>query len=153
MQMQMVINICKKHVQFVLQVIQLSHLDLLLNSENSQSPDGLANSSGQVGKNYMRHMTGSVYAAFEKPVHMWRGTTMAGIITDESGNEPKRGFVGGYEMETLGIRPSISWQPSLDPGAWGKDFTAKMDEYSHMAGMWLVGEDMPQETNAVTIAC
>ena len=35
---------------------------LLLNSESSQFPDGLANSSGQVGKNYMRHMTGSVYA-------------------------------------------------------------------------------------------
>ena len=66
-------------------------------------PDGLANSSGQVGRNYMRHMTGSVYAAFEKSVHMYRGTTMAGIIRDEAGNNPKRGFVGGYEMETLSI--------------------------------------------------
>ena len=26
-----------------------------------------------------------------------------------------------------------------------------MDEYSHMAGMWLVGEDMPQESNAVSL--
>jgi choline dehydrogenase-like flavoprotein len=123
---------------------------LLLNSENSQSPDGLANSSGQVGKNYMRHMTGSVYAAFEKPVHMWRGTTMAGIITDESGNNTKRGFVGGYEMETLAL--GLPFMAAfLDPGAWGHDFTRKMDEYSHMAGMWLVGEDMPQESNAVSL--
>src|SRR5881397_954376 len=59
------------------------------------------NSTGQVGKNYMRHMTGSVYAIFDKPVHMYRGTTMAGIIRDESVHEPDRGFVGGYEMETL----------------------------------------------------
>ena len=29
-------------------------------------PDGLANSSGQVGRNYMRHTTGSVYAQFEQ---------------------------------------------------------------------------------------
>ena len=123
---------------------------LLLNSANSHSPDGLANSSGQVGKNYMRHMTGSVYAAFEEPVHMWRGTTMAGIITDESGNDPDRGFVGGYEMETLAL--GLPFMAAfLDPGAWGKGFTAKMDEYSHMAGMWLVGEDMPQESNAVTL--
>lgn len=43
---------------------------LLLNSASSKYPDGLANSSGQVGKNYMRHMTGSVYGIFEKPVHM-----------------------------------------------------------------------------------
>ena len=55
---------------------------LLLNSASSKFPDGLANSSGMVGKNYMRHMTGSVYAIFDKPVHMYRGTTMAGIITD-----------------------------------------------------------------------
>ncbi|TIU19207.1 MAG: GMC family oxidoreductase, partial [Mesorhizobium sp.] len=48
---------------------------LLLNSASSQFPDGLANSSGQVGKNYMRHTTGSVYGIFDKPVHMYRGTT------------------------------------------------------------------------------
>ena len=56
---------------------------LLLNSASSKFPDGLANSSGQVGRNYMRHVTGSVYAAFDKPVHMFRGTTMAGVIRDE----------------------------------------------------------------------
>jgi choline dehydrogenase-like flavoprotein len=62
---------------------------LLLNSESSMYPDGLANSSGQVGRNYMRHMTGSVYATFDEPVHMWRGTTMAGIITDEARHDLK----------------------------------------------------------------
>src|SRR5947199_1974596 len=76
---------------------------LLLNSASTMFPDGLANSSGQVGRNYMRHMTGSVYAPFGKPVHMSRGTTMAGIIRDEARNDPKRGFVGGYEIETLSI--------------------------------------------------
>ena len=56
----------------------------LLNSASSMFRDGLANSSGQVGRNYMRHMTGSVYAVFDKSVHMYRGTTMAGIIRDEA---------------------------------------------------------------------
>ena len=36
----------------------------------------------------MRHMTGSVYATFDKPVHMYRGTTMAGIVRDEARNDP-----------------------------------------------------------------
>ena len=53
---------------------------LLLLSASNMFKDGLANSSGQVGRNYMRHMTGSIYAAFKDPVHMYRGTTMAGII-------------------------------------------------------------------------
>ena len=123
---------------------------LLLNSASSMFPDGMANSSGQVGRNYMRHMTGSVYGIFDKPVNMYRGTTMAGIITDESRNDPSRGFVGGYEMETLSL--GIPFMAAfLDPGAWGREFTSAMDMYDHMAGMWLVGEDMPQESNAITL--
>ena len=123
---------------------------LLLNSASSKFPDGLANSSGQVGRNYMRHMTGSVYAIFDKPVNMYRGTTMAGIITDESKNDPSRGFVGGYEMETLSL--GVPFMAAfLDPGAWGREFASAMDMYDHMAGMWLVGEDMPQEKNAITL--
>ncbi len=123
---------------------------LLLNSASAKFPDGLANSSGMVGKNYMRHMTGSVYAMFPKPVNMYRGTTMAGIIKDESKNDPARGFVGGYEMETLSL--GLPFMAAfLDPGAWGRDFTAALDLYENMAGMWLVGEDMPQEKNGVTL--
>jgi choline dehydrogenase-like flavoprotein len=123
---------------------------LLLNSASSMFPDGLANSSGQVGRNYMRHMTGSVYGIFEKPVHMYRGTTMAGIIQDEAEHDPKRGFAGGYEFETLSL--GLPFMAAfLDPGAWGRSFTSAIDRYDHMAGMWIVGEDMPQETNRVTL--
>ncbi len=123
---------------------------LLLNSASSKFPDGLANSSGQVGRNYMRHTTGSVYAAFDRPVHMYRGTTMAGIVQDEVEHRPERGFAGGYELETISL--GVPFMAAfLDPGAWGRSFTRKMDQYSTMAGMWIVGEDMPQATNAVTL--
>ena len=124
---------------------------ILLNSSSSMFPDGLGNSSGQVGKNYMRHMTGSVYAAFDKPVNMYRGTTMAGIITDESKHDPSRGCVGGYEMETLSIGVPFT-AAFLNPGAWGREFSSAMDNYANLAGMWLVGEDMPQESNAITLS-
>ena len=123
---------------------------LLLNSASSMFPDGLANSSGQVGRNYMRHMTASVYAVFDKPVRMWRGTTMAGIVRDEAGNDTKRGFVGGYELETLSL--GLPFMAAfLNPGGWGREFTSALDSYENMAGMWIVGEDMPQETNRVTL--
>jgi choline dehydrogenase-like flavoprotein len=123
---------------------------LLLNSASAKFPDGLANSSGQVGKNYMRHTTGSVYGIFDKPVHMYRGTTMAGIVRDEAVFKPERGFVGGFELETLSL--GLPFMAAfLDPGAWGSDFTSAMEAYSHMAGMWIVGEDMPQETNRITL--
>ncbi len=124
---------------------------LLLNSASSMFPDGLANSSGQVGRNYMRHLTGSVYGIFEKPVHMYRGTTMAGIVRDEARHDPSRGFVGGFELETLSL--GLPFMAAfLDPGAWGREFTSALDQYENMAGMWIVGEDMPQEGNRVTLS-
>jgi choline dehydrogenase-like flavoprotein len=123
---------------------------LLLLSASNKFPDGLANSSGQVGRNYMRHMTGSVYAAFKQPVHMFRGTTMAGIIRDEARHDTQRGFAGGYELETLAL--GVPFMAAfLNPGGWGADFAWWMDHYTNLAGMWLVGEDMPRETNRVTL--
>ena len=90
---------------------------LLLNSQTSKYPDGLANSSGQLGQNYMRHTTGSVFSMFEKPVNMHRGTTMAGVVQDESRHDPKRGFAGGYELETLSL--GLPFMAAfLNPGAW-----------------------------------
>jgi choline dehydrogenase-like flavoprotein len=123
---------------------------LLLNSASGTFPDGLANSSGQVGRNYMRHTTGSVYGTFPQPVHMYRGTTMAGIVEDEARNDPSRGFVGGYHLETISLGlPFLA--AFLDPGAWGRDFAGLLDQYDNMAGMWIVGEDMPQENNRITL--
>ncbi len=102
---------------------------LLLNSESSLFPDGLANSSGQVGRNYMRHVTGAV---------------------DESRNAAARGFVGGYyiQLHSLGV-PFLA--TFLKPRGWGRDYAEIMEQYDHMAGMWLVGEDLPRESNRVTL--
>lgn len=123
---------------------------LLLNSESNLFRNGLANGSDQVGRHYMRHCTGSVYAVFDKPVHMYRGTTMAGIIRDEAGHDPSRGYVGGFEMETISLGVPFT-AAFLNPGAWGRDFTSIMDAYDHMAGIWIVGEDLPQASNRVTL--
>jgi choline dehydrogenase-like flavoprotein len=123
---------------------------LLLNSASTMFASGLANSSGQVGKNYMRHTTGSVFGIFKQPVHMYRGTVMAGIIQDESVLDTKRGFTGGFEMETISLGLPFT-AAFLNPGAWGSDYTDLLDQYPNMAGMWIVGEDMPQAGNAVTL--
>jgi choline dehydrogenase-like flavoprotein len=123
---------------------------LLLNSHSAKFPNGLANSSGQVGRNYMRHTTGSVYAVFEKPVHMYRGTTMAGVVQDEARFDTSRGFAGGYEFETLSL--GVPFMAAfLNPGEWGRSFADAMESYERMAGLWIVGEDMPQQTNAITL--
>ena len=99
----------------------------------------------------MRHMTGSAYATFERPVRMFRGETMAGIIADEAKHDTSRGFAGGYYMETLSLGVPF-YAAFVEPGEWGRSFTEKMDAYERTAGMWIVGEDMPQESNRITLS-
>jgi len=123
---------------------------LLLNSSSSLFPQGLANSSGQVGRNYMRHVTSLVFAAFDKPVHMYRGTANGGIVMDEARLDTQRGFAGGYNLETL-PQGLPSFAQNIIPGGWGRDRAFWIDNYANVAGVWIIGEDMARETNRVTL--
>ena len=123
---------------------------LLLNSASSKFPDGLANSSGQVGKNYMHHTTGFVFGVFEKPVHMYRGTTISSFVQDEAVHKPERGFAGGYLMELLSMNPP-SLALNIAPGKWGHEFASMLDAFPNMAGLWIIGEDLPIGTNRITL--
>ena len=81
---------------------------------------------------------------------MYRGETMAGNVEDEAIHDTSRGFVGGYYMQLLSL--GVPFMAAfLNPGGWGRDFTSMLENYDHLAGMWLVGEDMPQESNRVTL--
>ena len=75
---------------------------------------------------------------------------MAGIVADEAKHDTSRGFAGGFYMETLSLGPAFL-ASFLDPGGWGREFTTWMDSYEHLAGMWIVGEDMPQPGNRITL--
>ena len=125
---------------------------LLLNSASSMFPDGLANSSGQVGRNYMTHNSAGVFAEMPEKVHMNRGTTVAGIISDEARNDPSRGFYAGYRLEILALGlPFLS--VFLNPAAsgWGREHAQALEKYAYMSGTWICGEDLPQAGNGITL--
>ena len=123
---------------------------LLLNSESSAFPDGLANGSGLVGKNYMRHVFAYAYAQFERPVNMHRGMPVGGAIRDEMRFDPARGFAGGFLVTTAAYGlPFLG--AYLDPLRWGREHTSWIEAYDHMACSVVVGEDMAMETNRVRL--
>jgi len=123
---------------------------LLLLSSSSKFPQGLANSSGQVGRNYCHQITGFVWGIFDKPVYSWRGATLAGVVEDEVVNDPQRGFVGGYRIELLAL--DLPTLPLVGlPYGWGRDFASIMESYRNMAGMFINGEDLPRSDNRVTL--
>ena len=123
---------------------------LLLLSASTLFPQGLANSSGQVGKNYMVHVSGAAFAIMPGEVNFHRGTQMAGIVKDEQYHQPERGFAAGYKFEMF---PSslYNFASSAKPGGWGRQYARDIESYRNAAGLWILGEDMPQEQNRVTL--
>lgn len=123
---------------------------LLLLSSSAKFPQGLANSSGQVGRNYCHQITGFVWGVFEKPVYSWRGATLAGVVEDEVVNDPRRGFAGGYRIELVTL--DLPTFPLVGlPYGWGRDFASIMENYRNIAGMFINGEDMPRSGNHITL--
>jgi choline dehydrogenase-like flavoprotein len=124
---------------------------LLLLSESAKFPQGLANSSDQVGRNYCLHTGGFVWGIFNQKIHFWRGTTLAGIVEDETRNDPKRGFAGGYHLELAALDlPSLP-QSGFPNTMWGRELGFIMDHYDSMAGIFINGEDLPRATNRITL--
>jgi choline dehydrogenase-like flavoprotein len=124
---------------------------LLLLSESAQFPHGLANSTDQVGRHFCHHTGGFVWGVFDKPIHMYRGTTLAGIVEDETRHDPKRGFAGGYHLEMAALDlPSIALS-AFPQTMWGRELGFVMDRYKCMAGIYINGEDLPVAGNRITL--
>ncbi|MFT4826012.1 MAG: choline dehydrogenase-like flavoprotein, partial [Cryomorphaceae bacterium] len=123
---------------------------LLLNSHSKRYPDGLANSSDQVGRNYMHHFAIPVIGIMPGPVNSHRGTHQAGIVKDERHHNPKRGFDGGFLFLTAPFTPEIMAKIVFQD-IWGERLADIMKQYVNMASMLVHGEDLPQANNRITL--
>jgi choline dehydrogenase-like flavoprotein len=123
---------------------------LLLLSESSKFPQGLANGSGQVGRHFMRHVQSISFGAFPEKVNMHRGIVTPGIVYDESRHDPSRGFAGGYLMEAVALQP-VGLALLLDPNGWGESYAGFLERFDHLAGILQVGEDLPRADNRITL--
>jgi choline dehydrogenase-like flavoprotein len=124
---------------------------LLLMSSSPRHPDGLANSSGLVGKNLMVHVQSFAVGLFEEPVEGWNGSWGGTVSTRQFyETEPGRDYVRGFVMS--GCR---GWSPlnlALQIAPWGAAHHEALDErINHEVVMYLCGEDLPEESNRVTL--
>ncbi len=123
---------------------------LLLNSATERFPNGLANSSDQVGRNYMRHVMAMIFGVMPGVVNWYKGTTCAGVIRDEVKHDPARGFVGGFQYHLLALGPEYI-AANLIPNGWGKEYAELMLDYNKLSGVIITGEDPPQADNRITL--
>ncbi|WP_308387992.1 GMC family oxidoreductase [Acidithiobacillus sp. AMEEHan] len=120
---------------------------ILLASTNERHPQGLANSSGQVGRNYMCHLNSACMAfRFGQSVStVFQKTLALNDFYDDSG-DPDYPYPLGH-IQSLGkVTPAVlhAERPTL-PLAMSA-FAA-----SHSVDWWLTTEDLPDPENRVTL--
>ena len=126
---------------------------LLLNSANSQFPDGLANSSGWVGKAIMLHSSNDVYGKFPEEIRLYKGTPVLATTQDFYETDMNRGFARGYTLHAHGSRPVEMAKGISKAGKlWGERLRKTMLDYNFYGRVTLVGEVLPNPANCVILS-
>ena len=118
---------------------------LLLNSANDQHPNGLANSSDQVGRNFMKHLAAAIVGLSLKENHSVFQKTLA--VNDYYWGEPGFDYPMGH-VQLLGkvnARMLALDVPKIAP-TLALRLAAK-----RTVDWWLTGEDAPDPRNRVTV--
>jgi choline dehydrogenase-like flavoprotein len=125
---------------------------LLLNSATDRYPDGLANSSGLVGRYFTVQANQAVWGISAKEIRSYKGPPSL-ALTEHWNYHDTKDFLGGYCYMSQGPLPQL-WANTLSGsrGLWGEPLMAAMADYNHQVGLKIVGEMMPQERNRVTLA-
>lgn len=126
---------------------------LLLISSNGDFPQGLANSSGLVGRYLGVHSDHLVYAKFAEPVRTYRNPPTTVITQDfyetDSANTYKRGFtIGPYAGRPIDfVNLAVRSRPDL----WGKKLVDFMNDYNYYMRNGIIGEVLPNKDNRVEL--
>ena len=123
---------------------------LLLSSANATFPDGLANSSGGVGRYLMSHPTWQVFGTFDEPINAFKGMQMGHVmVQDFYKPDARRGFARGFILLSYMMTP-ITYA-NLSGTFHGAEFKEFLNAYSHTAAWWAHAEGLPDERNTVTL--
>jgi choline dehydrogenase-like flavoprotein len=128
---------------------------LLLLSESSLFPQGLANSSGLVGKYLMIDQSAPAQGTFEHPLNDYKSVQVTRVAHDFYDSDPKRGFFGGG-----GLDGRFDWYPigyalnGMPPDAprWGARFKASLRENFNRTMMVLAHTTtLPVASNSISL--
>jgi choline dehydrogenase-like flavoprotein len=128
---------------------------LLLLSKSARFPNGLANSSGLVGKYLMLGNGAGASGLFERPLNEYKGVISGAGIVDYVPSDPKRGFYGGGRLTARGYEtPLTMGLNGLSPDAprWGAGYKkALREEANHKMTITCFTTQMPLITNYVDL--
>ncbi len=125
---------------------------LLLNSANGEFPDGLANSSGLVGRNLMVQLNQAAWGQVREEVRSYKAPPSLAVSEHWNYEDAGKDYVGGWSYMSQGPMP-ITWANELARrrGYWGQALIDEMARANHSVGLKMVGEVLPYEHNRVTL--
>jgi choline dehydrogenase-like flavoprotein len=129
---------------------------LLLLSASSQFPNGLANSSGYVGKNLMPNSSAIAYGVFDEPLNDYKGFAVSRIFHDfYELDADKLGFHGGGGLDArFDLSPLAFAMSALPPGTprWGKGFKKTLAQnFTRTMEIFCHGTSLPVESNSISL--
>ena len=128
---------------------------LLFLSESSRFPDGLANSSGLVGKNLMFNYYADTWARFPEPLNEYKSIVATRVVMDFYEADPRRGFYGGGGIDARASASPLWWatldNPMQGMPAWGPELKAQLRNFPHTMSAAVHSTSLPVETNAVSL--
>jgi choline dehydrogenase-like flavoprotein len=127
---------------------------LLLMSKSSRFPDGLANSSGLVGRHLMQNGGTGAGGEFEHEVNGHRGAPVTTIVLDTYELDPGLNLIGGGGFDFRQPFPPILSALNMPPDGpqWGAGFKQTLRRvHTHTAQCWGHTTQLPVETNRVEL--
>jgi choline dehydrogenase-like flavoprotein len=129
---------------------------LLFLSTSSQFPNGLANSSGMVGKNLMPNSSAIAFGVFDEPLNDYKGPAVSRIFHDfYELDHDKVGFYGGGGLDArFDSTPATFALGSLPPGSptWGKEFKKTLRQnFTRTFQIFCHATSLPMESNNFTL--
>ena len=129
---------------------------LLLLSASSQFPNGLANSSGYVGKHLMPNSSAIAYGVFDEPLNDYKGFAVSRIFHDfYELDANKLGFHGGGGLDArFDMSPLAFAMSALPPGTprWGKEFKKTLAQnFTRTMEIFCHGTSLPVESNSISL--
>jgi len=113
---------------------------------------GIANSSGQVGRNFMAHVATQIWGRFDADMRMNRGYPSS-LISEDMMRPGDAGCAGGYLIQSLGVLPvNLATGLARGAGMWGERLQSTLRQYNRMAGIGINGECLPHANNLLTLA-
>ena len=126
---------------------------LLLNSACDGHEDGLANSSGTVGRYLMAQAGNVILGRFDDLVRMYKAPPAHCMTEEFYETDPRRDFARGFAIQTVGPLPvAFSRQMMAARGSWGWGMRRVMMDYNHWCALGLLGEILPWADNRVTLS-